>query len=321
MSMAKEKKVIYSVMDETRIFEPPPSLNKEAHVKSLVEYGEIYKRSIEDPEGFWADKADQLEWFTKWDRVLEADFPKAEIRWFTGGKLNASYNCLDRHLRSGKKDKPALIWEGEPNGQNRGYTYQELYREVCKFASVLKKKGLKKGDRVALYMPMIPELPIAMLACARIGVIHSVVFGGFSAESLRDRILDCEAKLVVTTDGGFRGGKVIDLKGNADVALRECPSVEACIVCKRSGTDIHMKKGRDSWWEEEMDAEDITSHCEPEEMDAEDPLFILYTSGSTGKPKGVLHTTGGYVLYALQTISDDLATLRWRSAGAWKNTG
>jgi acetyl-CoA synthetase len=301
MSMAKEKRAIYSVMDETRLFEPPPSLNKEAHVKSLVEYGEIYKRSIEDPEGFWADKADQLEWFTKWDRVLEADFPKAEIRWFTGGKLNASYNCLDRHLRSGKKDKPALIWEGEPNGQNRGYTYQELYREVCKFASVLKKKGLKKGDRVALYMPMIPELPIAMLACARIGVIHSVVFGGFSAESLRDRILDCGAKLVVTADGGFRGGKVIDLKGNADVALRECPSVETCIVHKRSGADIHMEKGRDSWWQEEMDAEDITSHCEPEEMDAEDPLFILYTSGSTGKPKGVLHTTGGYVVYALQT--------------------
>ncbi len=301
MSMAEEKRAIHSMMDETRIFDPPPALSKRAHVKSLAEYEGIYKRSIQDPEGFWAEKADQLEWFKKWDHVLEGDFAKAEIRWFTGGKLNASSNCLDRHLRNGKKDKPALIWEGEPNGQNRMYTYQELHREVCKFANVLKKKGLKKGDRVALYMPMIPELPIAMLACARIGVIHSVVFGGFSAESLRDRILDCEAKLVVTTDGGFRGGKVIGLKGNVDATLRECPTVEACIVYKRSGVDIHMEKGRDSWWEEEMDAEDITPEREPEEMDAEDPLFILYTSGSTGKPKGVLHTTGGYLLYVLQT--------------------
>jgi acetyl-CoA synthetase len=301
MSMADEKRAIYSVMDETRIFEPPPALSKEAHVKSLAEYLNIYKKSIEDPPGFWAEKADQLEWFKKWEQVLEADFAKAEVRWFKGGTLNASYNCLDRHLRNEKKDIPALIWEGEPNGQNRIYTYQQLHREVCKFANVMKKKGLQKGDRIALYMPMVPELPIAMLACARIGVIHSVVFGGFSAESLRDRILDCEARLVVTTDGGFRGGKVIGLKENADIALRECPSVEACIVYKRAGTDIHMEKGRDSWWEEEMAAEEITSHCKPEEMDAEDPLFILYTSGSTGKPKGVLHTTGGYLLYALQT--------------------
>ena len=299
--MAEEKRAIYSVMDETRIFEPPLALSKEAHVRSLAQYVEIYKRSIEDPEGFWAEKANQLEWFKKWDRVLEADFAKAEIRWFKGGKLNASYNCLDRHLRNGRKDNTALIWEGEPNGQNRIYTYQQLHREVCKYANVLKKKGLKKGDRVALYMPMIPELPIAMLACARIGVIHSVVFGGFSAESLRDRILDCEAKLVVTADGGFRGGKAIGLKENVDIALRECPSVEACIVCKRSHIDVNMEKGRDSWWEEEMTAQDITADCEPEEMDAEDPLFILYTSGSTGKPKGVLHTTGGYLLYALQT--------------------
>lgn len=299
--MAEEKRAIYSVMDETRIFEPPLALSKEAHVRSLAQYVEIYKRSIEDPEGFWAEKANQLEWFKKWDRVLEADFAKAEIRWFKGGKLNASYNCLDRHLRNGRKDNTALIWEGEPNGQNRIYTYQQLHREVCKYTNVLKKKGLKKGDRVALYMPMIPELPIAMLACARIGVIHSVVFGGFSAESLRDRILDCEAKLVVTADGGFRGGKAIGLKENVDIALRECPSVEACIVCKRSHIDVNMEKGRDSWWEEEMTAQDITADCEPEEMDAEDPLFILYTSGSTGKPKGVLHTTGGYLLYALQT--------------------
>ncbi len=299
--MAQGSRAFDSVMDETRKFEPPLTLSRKAYVKSFTEYEEIYQRSIQDPEGFWAEMAEQLEWFKKWEHVLEADFPKAVVRWFSGGKLNAAFNCLDRHLRDGGKDKVALIWEGEPSGDNRTYTYQDLHREVCKFANVLKKKGLKKGDRVALYMPMIPELPIAMLACARIGVIHSVVFGGFSAESLRDRILDCEARLLVTTDGGFRAGKVIDLKENADAALRECPSVESCIVCKRPNIDIPMKKGRDSWWEEEIAAKDITARCEPEEMDAEDPLFILYTSGSTGKPKGVLHTNGGYLLYALQT--------------------
>jgi acetyl-CoA synthetase len=301
LNMARETKAFDSVMEETRKFKPSLALSREAYVKSFAEYEEIYQRSIQDPEGFWAEMAEQLEWFKKWDRVLEADFPKALIRWFTGGKLNASSNCLDRHLNEGRRNEPALIWEGEPSGHNRTYTYQELYREVCKFANVLKKKGLKKGDRVALYMPMVPELPIAMLACARIGVIHSVVFGGFSAESLRDRILDCEAKLLVTTDGSFRAGKVIGLKDNADAALRECPSIKSCIVYKRTNIDVAMETGRDSWWEEEMGAEDITPHCEPEEMDAEDPLFILYTSGSTGKPKGVLHTTGGYLLYALQT--------------------
>jgi acetyl-CoA synthetase len=301
LAMVQEKKAFDSVMDETREFEPPRALTRGAYVKSFAEYEEIYKRSIEDPGGFWAEMADQLEWFKKWERVLEADFSKAMICWFTGGTLNASFNCLDRHLRDGRQNKTALIWEGEPDGQNRVYTYQQLHREVCKFANVLKKKGLKRGDRLALYMPMIPELPVAMLACARIGVIHSVVFGGFSAESLRDRILDCEAKLLVTTDGSFRAGKVITLKDNADVALRKCPSVESCIVCKCTNTDVAMEKGRDTWWEEEMAADDITANCEPEEMDAEDPLFILYTSGSTGKPKGVLHTTGGYLLYVLQT--------------------
>jgi len=301
LAMEGEKKAFDSMMEETRVFEPPVALSRGAYVKNLAEYEQIYKRSIEDPQGFWAEKAGQLEWFKKWDEVMGGDFSRGVIRWFTGGKLNASSNCLDRHLGNGRKNNTALIWEGEPDGQDRVYTYQELHREVCKFANILKKKGLKKGDRVALYMPMIPELPIAMLACARIGVIHSVVFGGFSAESLRDRILDCEAKLVVTTDGGFRGGKVIALKENVDIALRECPSVEACIVSKRSHSDIAMEKGRDTWWEEEMAAKDITSECEPEQMDAEDPLFILYTSGSTGKPKGVLHTIGGYLLYALQT--------------------
>ena len=298
--MAQEKKAFDSVMAETRKFEPPLALSRKAYVSSFTEYEELYQRSIQDPEGFWAEMAEQLEWFRKWDQILDGDFPKGVIRWFTGGKLNASFNCLDRQLSDGRGNEAALIWEGEPSGDNRIYTYQELHREVCKFANVLKKKGLKKGDRVALYMPMIPELPIAMLACARIGVIHSVVFGGFSAESLRDRILDCEAKLLVTTDGSFRAGKVIGLKDNADAALRESPSIESCIVYKRTKSDVAMENGRDSWWEEEMDAEDITPHCEPEEMDAEDPLFILYTSGSTGKPKGVLHTTAGYLLYALQ---------------------
>ena len=299
--MAEEKRTFDSVMEETRVFEPTLSLSRGAYVKSLAEYEAIYRRSMEDPAEFWSEKAQQLDWFRKWDRVLDSDFAKAEIRWFTGGTLNGAFNCLDRHVRNGKMDKPALIWEGDASGENRIYTYEELHREVCRFANVLKKKGVRRGDRVALYMPMVPELPIAMLACARIGAVHSVVFGGFSAESLRDRILDCEAKLLVTTNGAFRGGRVIGLKENADIALQECPSVEACIVYRRSNVDVDMKPGRDTWWEEEMDAKDITPDCEPEEMGAEDPLFILYTSGSTGKPKGVLHTTGGYLLYALQT--------------------
>ncbi|KPK00966.1 MAG: 3-hydroxypropionyl-CoA synthetase, partial [Nitrospira bacterium SG8_35_4] len=241
-----------------------------------------------------------ISWYKKWDKVLEYDFHKPEIKWFVGGKLNASFNCLDRHLTSSRKNKAAIIWEAD-DGSYKTYTYQQLHLEVNRFANVLKKNGVRKGDRVAIYMPMIPELAMAMLACARIGAIHSIVFGGFSAQALRDRINDCKAKMVITSDKGVRGGKLVPLKTNADNAIEECPSVEKMIVVQRAG-DIEMQNGRDLWWHEEMAADDIKNYCEPEQMDAEDPLFILYTSGSTGKPKGVLHTTGGYMVYTNLTF-------------------
>ncbi|RMG71460.1 MAG: acetate--CoA ligase [Nitrospirae bacterium] len=290
------------LMEEQRVFPPPEEFSKRAHIKSMDQYEEIYRRSIEDPEGFWAEMAEKnITWFKKWDKVLEYDFEKPYIKWFQGGKLNASYNCLDRHLDSARRTKAALIWESD-DGHYKTYTYQQLYYEVNKFANVLKKHGVKRGDRVTIYLPMIPELPISMLACARIGAIHSVVFGGFSAQSLRDRINDCEAKIVITADEGIRGGRHVPLKANCDEALSECPTVEKVIVVKRSGRDINFDSSRDLWWHEEMSASDISIYCEPEHMDAEDPLFILYTSGSTGKPKGVLHTTGGYLLYTNLTF-------------------
>ena len=296
------EKGIVSMLEETRVFEPPEELKREAYIKSMEEYREIYRRSIEDPEGFWGELADQLEWYRKWDKVLEWDFDKPEIRWFIGGKLNASYNCLDRHLRTWRRNKAALIWQGEPLEESRVFTYQQLYYYVCKFANVLKRFGVRKGDRVSIYLPMIPEVAIAMLACARIGAIHSVVFGGFSAESLRDRINDCGAKVLITADGYYRNGRIIQSKANTDQALEECPGVESVIVVRRLGIDISFRKGRDFWWHEEMSREGIRPVCEPEVMDAEDPLFILYTSGSTGKPKGVIHTTGGYLLFVSQTL-------------------
>ena len=300
--MAEEKKTITSMMDETRKFPPPKEFSAQAHIKSLAEYQKLYKRSIEDPNGFWGELAQDLEWFKKWDKVLDYNFgDNLYINWFKGGKINLTVNCLDRHLKAGRRNKAALIWEGEP-GDSRTYTYQQLYSEVCKFANVLKKKGVKKGDRVTIYMPMIPELPIAMLACARIGAIHCIVFGGFSADSLKDRILDSSSKMVITTDASYRSGKVIGLKTNADVALKSCPGVETVIVYNRTNTKVDMKAGRDFWWHEEMAAADIKPHCPPEVMDAEDPLFILYTSGSTGKPKGVLHTTAGYLIYVNYTF-------------------
>jgi len=268
----------------------------------MAEYEALYRRSVEDPEGFWAEMAEKnISWFSKWDRVLEYDFEKPYVRWFAGGKLNASYNCLDRHVRTPLRNKAAIVWESD-EGQYRTYTYQQLHHEVNRFANVLKKHGVGRGDRVTIYLSMIPELAIAMLACARIGAIHSIVFGGFSSKSLRDRINDCTAKLVITADEGIRGGRRVPLKANADEALLECPSVEKTIVVRRSSGNIEMKPGRDFWWHEEMAAEDIANYCEPEQMDAEDPLFILYTSGSTGKPKGVLHTTGGYLLYTNLTF-------------------
>jgi len=296
----KEEKTITSMMAEKRTIYPPDELAKNAYVKSMTEYKEIYQKSVDDPEGFWAEKAEQLDWFKKWDKVLVENFKEGQHQWFVGGKLNVSYNCLDRHLKTWRKNKAALIWEGDI-GDSHSVTYQELHYHVCKFANVLKKLGVKKGDRVTIYLPMILELPIAMLACARIGAIHSVVFGGFSADSLRDRILDCGSTMVICADGYYRAGKVIRSKSNADEAMSACPKVKHAIVVKRAGNEVNMVEGRDHWWHEEMNAGDIKPYCEPEVMDAEDPLFILYTSGSTGKPKGVLHTQAGYLLYTYQT--------------------
>ncbi len=290
-----------SMLQEKRIFAPPAELSQKAHIKSLEEYREVYKRSIEDPEGFWAECARQLDWYKKWDKVLVEDFKEAKHEWFVGGKLNVTCNCLDRNLTGWRKNKAALIWEGDI-GDSNTLTYQQLYHQVCRFANVLKKHGVKKGDRVSIYLPMILELPIAMLACARIGAIHSVVFGGFSAEALRDRILDCDSRTLICVDGYYRGGRIIRSKDNADAALESCPEVKDVIVVQRAGIVVNMEQGRDYWWHEEMQAEDIKPVCEPEVMDAEDPLFILYTSGSTGKPKGVLHTQAGYLLFAYQTF-------------------
>ena len=300
--MAEEKKTITSMMEEKRTFSPSKEFSSKAHIKSLAEYEKLYERSIKDPDGFWGEQAQNLEWFKKWDKVLDYSFgDNLYIKWFQGGKINVTVNCLDRHLKTPKKNKVALIWEGEP-GDSRKYTYQQLYEEVCKFANVLKKKGVKKGDRVTIYMPMIPELPIALLACARIGAIHSIVFGGFSADALRDRIQDASATVLITTDASYRSSKVIGLKNNADAALASCPTVKTVIVYNRTNTKVDMKAGRDCWWHEEMAAKDIKPECKPEVMDAEDPLFMLYTSGSTGKPKGVLHTQAGYLLFVMTSF-------------------
>lgn len=295
-----EAKVITSMMGEKRVFYPPKELSQKAYIKSMNQYREIYQRSIEDPKGFWAEAAEQLDWYQKWDKVLVEDFKEAKHEWFVGGKLNVSHNCLDRHLSTWRKNKAAIIWEGDV-GDTRVLTYQQLHREVCRFSNVLKKIGVKKGDRVTIYLPMVPELPIAMLACARIGAIHSVVFGGFSADALRDRILDCGSTVLVCCDGYYRGGRVIRSKDNADTALESCPDVKDVIVLQRANIGVTLKEGRDQWWHEMVAASDIQPCFEPEVMDAEDPLFILYTSGSTGKPKGVLHTTAGYLVYVLQT--------------------
>ncbi len=296
-------KEIASMMAESRIFTPSKEFTEAAALKSLEEYKALYNWSIKDPEGFWGQVADQLDWYKKWDKFLEYDFTdNPEVRYFIGGKINVSYNCLDRHLNTWRKNKAAIIWQGEPDGDTEVYTYQQLHREVCKFANVLKKYGIKKGDTVSIYLPMIPELAIAMLGCARIGAVHSVIFGGFSSEALRDRILDCKSKILITADGYYRSGKNIGSKGNADTALKECPDVTDVFVIKRLGIEVPMEEGRDRWWHEEMSADDISDDCEPEPMDADAPLFILYTSGSTGKPKGVLHTQAGYLLHCYQSM-------------------
>jgi acetyl-CoA synthetase len=289
-------------MEERKVFEPSDGVKMKAYIKRMEDYRELYQRSLRDPDGFWGELAEHLDWYKKWDKVLEYDFDKPDIKWFIGGKLNASYNCLDRHLNSWRSNKVALIWQGEPLEENRIFTYQQLHYHVCKFANVLQKFGVEKGDRVSIYLPMIPELPIAMLACARIGAIHSVVFGGFSSEALRDRINDCGSKILITADGYYRGGRIVQNKANANEALKQCPGVEKVIVVKRLGIDVPFIKEKDVWWHEEMAKEDIKLHCEPKMMDSEDILFILHTSGSTGKPKGVIHTTGGYLLFVQQTL-------------------
>ena len=298
----EEKKSIASMMDEKRVFKPSVELSNRAYIKNLDEYKKMWQISVDDPEAFWGELSEQLDWYRKWDKVFVENFREAKHEWFVGGKLNVTYNCLDRHLKTYRKNKAAIIWEGDI-GDSKTFTYQQLYYEVNKFANVLKKHGVKKGDRVSIYLPMIPELAICMLACARIGAIHSIVFGGFSADALKDRIQDCASTLLICSDGYYRGGKVIQSKANADVALKSCPTVEKLIVVKRTPqANVTMKAGRDVYYDEEMAADDITATCEPEVMDSEDPLFILYTSGSTGKPKGVLHTQAGYLLYASQTF-------------------
>ncbi|MGC1199152.1 MAG: AMP-binding protein, partial [Geitlerinemataceae cyanobacterium] len=282
---------IESILQEKRTFPPSPEFSQNAEISSMEAYQQLYDRAAADPERFWEELAEtELHWFQKWDTVLDWQPPVA--KWFVGGKINISYNCLDRHLTTWRKNKAALIWEGEP-GDSRTLTYAQLHREVCQMANVLKQLGAGIGDRVGIYMPMIPEAAIAMLACARIGAVHSVVFGGFSAEALRDRLNDGEAKLVITADGGWRKDKIVPLKGEVDKALADgaVPTVSHVLVVKRTGQDIHMETKRDCWWHELQPT--VSADCPPEPMDSEDLLFILYTSGSTGKPKGVVHTTGG----------------------------
>jgi acetyl-CoA synthetase len=300
-----------SVLHETRVFKPAPAFSKSSHVKSLAQYRAMYKQSIQSPDKFWGAQAkSELVWFKPWKKVLDWKVPFA--KWFVGGQLNLSYNCLDRHLGTPTANKAALIWEGEPAGpgkpgEERTLTYKQLHHEVCLFANVLKRNGVKKGDRVLIYLPMVPEAAISMLACARIGAVHSVVFGGFSAQSVADRIADSQAKLVITADGGFRRGTVVPLKKNVDdaFALKDTQgealtkTITNVIVVRRASNAVTMQEGRDLWWHEEISK--VDAKCAAEKMDSEAPLFILYTSGSTGKPKGILHTTAGYLLYAKLT--------------------
>ena len=278
-------------------FKPQPKTSERAHISSLEQYGELYKRSINDPTEFWEEIAQRLDWYKPWNKVREFDFVNGEIEWFSGGELNACYNCIDRHINEGHGEDIAIIWEGNDPNQSRKFSYNDLLKEVSQFANALKELGVQKGDRVCLYMQMIPELAIAVLACARIGAVHSVVFGAFSSDSLRDRINDSECKILVTQDTGVRGTKQnIPMKENADQALFDTPSIEHVIVVRRTGEPVNMDAKRDLWWHEATSG--VSARCEPVAMDSEDPLFILYTSGSTGKPKGVLHTTGGYLVYA-----------------------
>jgi acetyl-CoA synthetase len=282
---------ITSVLQETRVFPPPEAFAKKAHINSLAQYEALWNRAKDDPQGFWGEQAKALDWFSPWSEVLEWKPPFA--KWFVGGKLNASYNCVDRHCLGPNRNKAAIVWEGEP-GDRRVLRYQDLLREVSRFASVLKGLGVKKGDVVAVYMPLVPELVITLLACARLGAPHTVIFGGFSAESLSGRINDCKAKVLVTADGGYRRGKLVPLKESADAAANACPHLKDVVVFKRTDIPVNWTHGRDHWWHE-LGA-NASADCPAEPLDSEHPLFILYTSGSTGKPKGILHTTGGYLL-------------------------
>src|SRR3989338_7055080 len=281
-----------ALLEENRIFQPAESFKSKAVIKDDAIYGEAKKNRT----AFWAKCAEKLDWYKKWDKTLEWNPPFA--KWFIGGKLNASYNCVDRHVKNGLRNKAALIWEGEP-GEQRILTYWDLYHDVNKFANAIKSLGIKKGDRVAIYMPMIPEAVIAMLACARIGAVHTVVFGGFSPEALRDRINDAQAKLLITADGGFRRGSILPLKHDADYGIMGCPTIENVVIVQRGNFPLRVKEGRDHWYHRLM--QDAANYCEPEPMDDEDILYILYTSGTTGKPKGIIHTTGGYMTGVLNT--------------------
>ena len=285
-----------STLRENRVFPPPEEFSAQAHIKSLAEYEALYKISIKDPEGFWADAAKDLHWFKTWDKVLEWDLPWA--KWFVGGQMNLSYNCVDRHALGARAGKTALIWEGEP-GEIRRLTYAELHVEVQRFANALKSLGIQKGDRVAIYMGMTPELAIALLACARIGAIHSVIFGGFAANAIADRVNDSGCVAILTQDTSYRRGNEIQLKRTVDEALPACPTVKDVVVYRRTGTPLQMVAGRDHWWHELV--EKVDANCPAEPMDSEDPLYILYTSGTTGKPKGLVHTTGGYAVQTYLT--------------------
>src|SRR5215471_8705105 len=298
---------ITSVLQEDRVFPPRKEFSKAAQIRSLAQYRKLYNESVRSPDKFWGKQAkNELIWFKPWKSVLQWKEPFA--KWFSGGQLNVSHNCLDRHLGTPTANKAALIWEGEPAGagkpgEERTLTYKQLHREVCLFANVLKRNGIKKGDRILIYLPMVPEAAVAMLACARIGAVHSVVFGGFSAQSVADRIQDSQAKMVVTADGGFRRGAIVPLKHNVDEALQIkdangellAKSIQEVIVLRRAENQVQIQEGRDVWWHREL--QHVDGHCPAEKMESEAPLFILYTSGSTGKPKGILHTTGGYILY------------------------
>ncbi|MBI3666220.1 MAG: AMP-binding protein, partial [Acidobacteria bacterium] len=285
-------------MQTSKSYRPSKEFSRKAHVRGMAAYRKLYQEAQEHPEEFWGGVAErEIHWFEKWNHVFEWNPPF--VKWFVGAKTNIAHNCLDRHLATWRKNKVAILWEGEP-GEQQALSYQELHRRVCRFGNVLRGLGLKTGDAAIIYMPMIPELPIAMLACARLGITHSVVFGGFSAEALKARIQDLEAKVVITADGGYRRGREVQLKAAADEALQECPTVKDVVVFRRTGGEIHMQPDRDHWWHELDQAASET--CPAEVLDSETPLFVLYTSGTTGKPKGIVHTTGGYMVMVAATM-------------------